>query len=101
MRAQLHPALRLLVFFVLLLPPSFLVGVATRLLFPHLDESARFLLHDATALVIYLVTSWIMGRIEGRTIADYGLPWRRMFRGEFWIGTAIGFACISALVLAL
>jgi len=101
MRAQLHPALRLLVFFVLVLPASFIVGVATRLLFPHLDESARFLLHDATALVIYLVASWIMGRIEGRTIADYGLPWRRMFRGEFWIGAAIGFACISALVLAL
>lgn len=101
MRAQLHPALRLLVFFVLVLPASFIVGVATRLLFPHLDEPARFLLHDATALVIYLVASWIMGRIEGRTIADYGLPWRRMFRGEFWVGTAIGFACISALVLAL
>jgi hypothetical protein len=29
------------------------------------------------------LSSGIMGYIEGRTIAE-GLPWRRMFRIEYW-----------------
>ena len=42
-----------------------------------------------------------MGRIEGRTIADYGLPWRGMFRVQFWQGVLLGFASITGLLAAM
>ena len=42
-----------------------------------------------------------MGRIEGRTIADYGLPWRRMFRIQFWQGVLLGFASLTGLLVAM
>lgn len=56
---------------------------------------------EASAFSVFLVASWIMSTIEGRKIADYGLPWRRAFRGQFWGGVAIGFASITALLVAL
>jgi uncharacterized protein len=62
------------------------------------DDDALFLVREVMDFVIFLVASWIMGRIEGRTIGDYGLPWRRMFRGEFWQGALIGFAAITGLL---
>jgi len=51
--------------------------------------------------LIFLLASWIMGRIEGRTIADYGLPGRRMFGGQFWQGVLLGLASITGLLVAM
>jgi membrane protease YdiL (CAAX protease family) len=48
-----------------------------------------------------LLASWIMAKIEGRTLADYGLPAREAFGGKFWQGTLIGFASITALLVAM
>jgi membrane protease YdiL (CAAX protease family) len=42
-----------------------------------------------------------MGRIEGRNIAEYGLPWRSMFGRSFWIGALLGFASLTCLLLAM
>lgn len=39
--------------------------------------------------------------VEGRSVGDYGLPWRRAFRSHFWQGTLWGFAEISFLVLLI
>ena len=36
-----------------------------------------------------ILAAWIMGRIEGRSLADYGLPWRRAFCLQFWQGSSI------------
>ena len=56
---------------------------------------------EALSFVLVLVASWIMTKIEGRTISDYGLPWRRAFGSRFRQGIAIGFASITALLAAL
>jgi len=48
-----------------------------------------------------LLASGIMARIERRTIADYGLPWRRAFCGQFWLGAAFSFASLTVLLLAI
>jgi len=48
-----------------------------------------------------LLASWIMAKIEGRTLADYGLPVREAFGKNFWQGTLIGFASITALLVAM
>jgi membrane protease YdiL (CAAX protease family) len=71
------------------------------LLLPGADKTALFLIFQVTNFLIFLLASWIMGRIERRTIGDYGLPWRRMFGTQFWQGAALGFASISGLLVAM
>jgi hypothetical protein len=38
------------------------------------DDVTSFLVHEVMDFLIFLFASWIMGRIEDRTVADYGLP---------------------------
>jgi hypothetical protein len=52
-------------------------------------------------LVVLLLASGIMARIEGRSIADYGLPWRRAFCYQFWLGAAFSFASLTVLLLVI
>jgi len=56
---------------------------------------------EAILFFIFLLASWIMARIEGRKMADYGLPLRRMFLGRFWLGAILGFVSITVLLAAL
>jgi membrane protease YdiL (CAAX protease family) len=65
------------------------------------DTTALFLENEVMDFLIFLLGSWIMGRIEHRTISDYGLPWRQTFRTQFWQGVAIGFAAITSLLVAM
>jgi membrane protease YdiL (CAAX protease family) len=54
-----------------------------------------------SVLILVLIAGRIMAWIEGRRVADYGLPLRRAFRGEFWQGVAIGFTAITVLLCAM
>jgi len=74
--------------------------IVARLL-PRADRITLFLVFLLINFLIFLLASWIMGRIEGRTIADYGLPWRGMFRGQFWQGALLGFASITGLLVVM
>jgi len=65
------------------------------------DDTTLFLVREVMDFLIFLVTSWIMGRIEGRSIADYGLPRRGMFGVLFWQGVLLGFASITGLLVAM
>ena len=65
------------------------------------DDTTLFLVREVMDFLIFLFASWIMGRIERRTIADYGLPWRKMFRVQFWQGALLGFASITGLLLLM
>jgi uncharacterized protein len=47
---------------------------------------------------IVLIASLIMGRFERRTLGDYGLPFRLMFRRQFWTGALWGFVMLSFIV---
>jgi membrane protease YdiL (CAAX protease family) len=67
----------------------------------HADDVTLFLVREVMDFLIFLLASWIMGKTEGRTIADYGLPWRKMFRAQFWQGAVIGFVLLTALLLAM
>jgi membrane protease YdiL (CAAX protease family) len=42
-----------------------------------------------------------MGRIERRTLADYGLPWRRAFGRRFWQGAVFSFASFTILLATM
>jgi uncharacterized protein len=59
------------------------------------------LITEGVQFACALLASWIMARIERRTLADYGLPARKAFGGEFWQGAVIGFVAITVLLVAL
>ncbi len=70
-------------------------------LLPHADDTTLFLIREAVDFLILVFVTWIMGRMERRTIADYGLPWRKMFRTQFWQGALLGFTSITALLVVM
>jgi uncharacterized protein len=72
-----------------------------RVAFVGADDVTVYVVNKAASFLTFLIASWVMARIERRTIAEYGLPWRQMFRSRFWIGGASGFASVSTLLLAL
>lgn len=59
------------------------------------------LLGEGGGFIVFFVATWVMSKIEARTIADYGLPWREAFGAKFWKGIVVGFASITVLLLAL
>ncbi|MGC2476383.1 MAG: type II CAAX endopeptidase family protein [Candidatus Sulfotelmatobacter sp.] len=65
------------------------------------DDTALFFVREVSDFLIFLLASWIMGNIEGRTIADYGLPRRGMFSVQFCQGALLGFAAITGLLVAM
>ena len=99
--SELRAGWRLLIFLgivsALIKANNLLVG---RLLLG-VDTTALFLENEVMDFLIFLLGSWIMGRIEHRTIGDYGLPSRQTFRTQFWQGVAIGFAAITSLLVAM
>jgi membrane protease YdiL (CAAX protease family) len=42
-----------------------------------------------------------MARIEGRTISDYGLPWRKAFGRQFWQGSVGAFLGLAGFLATL
>lgn len=53
---------------------------------------------EAIVFLLFLIATWIMAKIEGRTIGDYGLPGRKAFQKEFWQGAIIGFVAMTILL---
>jgi membrane protease YdiL (CAAX protease family) len=66
-----------------------------------LDGIALYVFNQATRFLLCLLATGLMGKLEGRSIGDYGLPWRQSFRLRFWQGMLIGFIAISALLAAM
>lgn len=98
---ELRPGWRLLIFLVIVIS---LTAAANRLIAWALAGASNDVLSVIRLpedFLIALLVSWAMSKYEKRTIADYGLPWRRMFRARFWSGAVAGFASASALMLAL
>jgi membrane protease YdiL (CAAX protease family) len=96
---------RLLIFFAILFPIGYAANGIVDLTMQRLH--AEFFTPLGGTIVIgglaagLLLASWIVARIEGRTLADFGLPWRRAFCLQFWQGAAISFASLTALLLVL
>jgi uncharacterized protein len=96
---------RLLVFVVLFAVALFVAefGGAT-LLRPLLSKRDLFLFYfapPALAFVALLLAACAMAAIERRSVSDHGLPWRRMFRSQFWMGIGLGVGSLSALLLLM
>jgi membrane protease YdiL (CAAX protease family) len=60
-----------------------------------------FLITEPIAFAGYFLGTCAMGRIEGRTLANYGLAVRGFLQSRFWLGLAAGFAAVSTLLGAM
>src|SRR3984957_8719863 len=56
---------------------------------------------DAFFIFIIAVAAWVMSKIEGRKIGQYGLPLKRGLIKHLWLGLWIGFLANSATVLII
>ena len=99
--AELRPGWRLVIFLAIVIALINATNLVFNWLLRGVDKTAVFLIFQLINFLIFLFASWIMGRIERRTIADYGLPWRNMFGIRFWQGVLLGFAAITALLAAM
>jgi membrane protease YdiL (CAAX protease family) len=98
---ELRAGWRLFIFLAIVIALINASNLMVRRLVHGADDTTLFCVREVTDFLIFLLASWIMGRIEGRTIADYGLPWRGMFRVQFWQGVLLGFASITGLLVAM
>lgn len=62
---------------------------------------AGTLLSEGLIFVLAAIPALILSRIERRTWGEYGLPVKHAFGADFWTGGFIGFAAISACLLAI
>jgi membrane protease YdiL (CAAX protease family) len=96
---------RLLIFVAMLVPLYYGTGVvidsAERRLHVEMFSPTDILIVMVVFLAALFLATGIMATIEGRSIADYGLPWRRAPCGQFWQGAAISFASLTALLFGL
>jgi hypothetical protein len=96
---------RLLIFFAMLVPLYFgtgpIIDFAMRRVHQEISTPVGALVVFSITFAVLFLASGIMARIEGRSIADYGLPWRRAFCGQFWQGAAISFVSLTALLCVL
>jgi membrane protease YdiL (CAAX protease family) len=56
---------------------------------------------EGSRMLAAIVPAVVMARIEGRPFGDFGLPARRAFGRNFWVGALWGIASLSVLMLAL
>ena len=98
---ELRAGWRLLIFLAMVAALIKGSSLVFRRFLPGLDDDSSFLLREVTDFLVFLFASWVMGRMEHRTISDYGLPWRKMFRAQFWQGALLGFAAITGLLVAM
>ena len=96
---------RLLIFYAILIPLGFgtnsLIDPLARRLHAGLDTALGLIVAMGMLAAALLAAAAIVAKIERRSIADYGLPWRRASCGQFWQGAAISFVSLAALLFTL
>ena len=95
---------RLLIFAVLVVLMKAAIWPLLRRIEDRLPEGlspAVVILIFTPYVAIFLIASFLMGRFEHRSLADYGLPLRRMLGKQFWTGALWGFAMFSLVIVML
>jgi len=68
---------------------------------PHLSDLSSRMMIELSMMLAAILPGFVMARIEDRPFGDFGLPARRAFRQNFWVGTLWGIVSLSVLMLAL
>jgi membrane protease YdiL (CAAX protease family) len=93
--------LRLLLFIVLMVVFSATLGTLAALgglITSSSDLTKSLFYSELTKAVGTLLAAWVMSRLEGRRLGEYGLPWRGGQGKLFLQGAAFGLAEIAAIV---
>jgi len=98
---KLHAFWNLCLFLLLVLPLLYGGNLLTRQLLQGANLAALFFVREIRILFTFFIATWIMGRVEGCNIAEYGLPWRLMLGGRFWMGALLGFVSLTFLLLVM
>lgn len=53
---------------------------------------------ESAIFAIVLIATAVMGKVEHRSLAEYGLPFRLIFRTKFWAGALWGFVMLSCII---
>jgi len=67
----------------------------------HVSDLWWRMMIESSMMLAAILPGFVMARIEGRPFGDFGLPARRAFGRNFWVGTLWGIAALSILMLAL
>jgi len=97
---------RLLIFMAIVMAMSRVARMIISGFFPAaLDPTQltpmRIIVPDLLVCLILAVAAWIMSRIEGRRLGQYGLPRSEALGKNFWVGILIGLLATSSSVLAI
>src|SRR6266851_3354379 len=68
---------------------------------PHLSDLLWRMMIELSMMLAAILPGFAMARIEARPFGDFGLPARRSFGRNFWVGTLWGIVSLSVLILAL
>jgi membrane protease YdiL (CAAX protease family) len=99
--SELRVGWRLLIF-VVIVGGLMVVRAAVIRTLPHFNDGAfTYLADKISKFTVFLLATWIMARIEGRTISDYGLPWRKAFGRQFWQGSLGAFLGLAGFLATL
>lgn len=99
--SELRAVWSLCVFSLLILPALYGGDYVARHLLQGAGLATSFFVREIRVLLTFFFATWLMRRIEGRSIAEYGLPWQSMFGRRFWIGALLGFTSLTCLLLVL
>ena len=68
---------------------------------PGMGSVEMYVIGHLAQLVEILLFAWAASKLERRSFAAYGLPWRLALRSRFWQGAVAGISSLTVLVLAL
>ena len=96
----------MLIFFAILAALATVEGIFARFVLHRPTHDVRLtpqsiISGEVGAFGLVFVASWVMAKIENRSLTDYGLPWLRALGGRFWQGVLIGFAAITLLLIGI
>src|SRR5215471_4639382 len=99
--SELRVGWRLLIF-VVIVAGLMVVKAAVMGALPHFSDAAfTYLADKILKFAVFLLATWIMAKIEVRTISDYGLPWGKMFGRQFWQGVVAAFIGLAGFLAML
>src|ERR1700723_4347226 len=97
---------RLLIFIAIIVAMSAVARIIITRFFPAaLDPTQltpmRIIAPDLLVCFILAVAAWIMSKMEGRSLGQYGLSGSDALRKNFWVGLLIGLLATSSTLLAI
>lgn len=99
---ELRAGWRLLLFIALIALISFPVHWLTSGFIPRMGGGSAtpglVIANELRRFLVVLLASYVMTRLEKRTLGDYGLPARGTLGKDFWIGSLWGFVMLTAIM---